>query len=145
MKSKLITISGLGLSFFFLLSGLTVYTQEDFSGRIKETGMEADLRSETIKTDITVTNSIDMTYENRSFLSLINSKAYAAPVKEKDNKALLRRQWKEMLGMDVFMPYFKAKDVEDFVKEKARINFFKMKGEPKLQSNQVQYMFNVKF
>ncbi len=77
----------------------------------------------------------------KGFLNWINN-AYAQSI---DEKKILRKKWKDMLGVDIFYPYFKAKEVEDWIKEKARIDFFKLKGEPEFRRNQIQYIFKLKF
>jgi hypothetical protein len=79
------------------------------------------------------------------FLSFLNSKAYASAIDEKEERKLLREDWEKLLGMDVFYPYYKAKEVEDWVSDKASVKIFKMKGSPTFKNNQFQYTFNLKF
>lgn len=79
------------------------------------------------------------------FFSFINKKAYAATVDEEAEKEKLREEWKELLGIDIFHPYFKAKEVEGWVSEKASVKVFKVKGRPKFEDNQIKYIFTVKF
>ncbi len=122
---------------------LNVYTQEN-KARPASLSDITMAPTPAVKYDITLPDSLKTGYEQRSFLHMINT-AYAAPSDISEDKDYLRREWKEFLGMDVFMPYFKAQEVEDWVKEKAHINFFKIRGEPKLRKNQIQYKFQVKF
>ena len=82
--------------------------------------------------------------EKRSFLSFISSRAYADPI-ERDDKKAIREEWKKLLGVDIFVPYFKAKEAEEWVREKASIKIFNIKGKPKFDKNQVQYIFKVGF
>lgn len=80
-----------------------------------------------------------------SFLDFINARAYAATIDKETEREILRQQWKDMLdGVDVFYPYFKAKEVEDWASEKMGINFFKLKGRPKFDNNQIIYIFKIK-
>jgi len=81
----------------------------------------------------------------KSFFDFINKKAYAATIDEKEEKRILREKWKELLKIDIFYPYFKAKEVEDWISDKARVEFFKIKGRPKFDDNQIKYIFKVKF
>jgi len=81
--------------------------------------------------------------QKKTFLNLINN-AYGETVK-KDRKKSLRKEWKKMLGIDIFYPYFKAKEVEGWIKEKASIHFLKIKGEPSFKKNKVRYIFEIKF
>ena len=79
-----------------------------------------------------------------SFWEFVDKKAYAAAVDEKEKK-ILREEWKKLLGVDIFYPYFKAKEVEGWVSDKASLEFFKIRGRPKFQNNQIKYIFKVKF
>jgi len=36
------------------------------------------------------------------------------------DKKELRQQWEELMGVDVFMPYFKMKEVEDYFQARRR-------------------------
>ncbi|OQX80289.1 MAG: hypothetical protein B6D56_05340 [Candidatus Omnitrophica bacterium 4484_70.1] len=82
--------------------------------------------------------------EREGFFNWINKNAYAKSMKE--DKKLLRREWKKMLGgVDIFFPYFKAKEVEKWIKKKARVDFFKVKGEPSFKKDKVQYIFKINF
>ena len=80
-----------------------------------------------------------------SFLGFINKKAYAATIDEKEEKRILREEWKRLLGIDIFYPYFKAKEVEDWVSQKATIEFFNIKGRPKFENDQIKYIFKARF
>lgn len=83
----------------------------------------------------------------RSFLDIFNNKAYAAPVDENEEKNKLRREWEELTGVDIFYPYFKAKEIEDWASEKVEVKLFKMRGRLKLsgEKNQIKYTFSIKF
>jgi hypothetical protein len=79
------------------------------------------------------------------FVSFFNSTAYAAVTYKNDDRDQLREEWKQLLGLDVFQPYYQAKEVEEWVGEKTSVKVFHMKGRAKFNSNQIQYTFNVKF
>ena len=83
--------------------------------------------------------------KRKSMLEWINSKAYAASIDRETEKKMLRKRWKKMLGIDVFYPYFKAKEVEKWVKDKASIKVFKIKGRPELKEDYIKYIFKIKF
>jgi hypothetical protein len=80
-----------------------------------------------------------------SFWEFVDKKAYAATVDEKEEKKILREEWKKLLGVDIFYPYFKAKEVEGWVSDKASLEFFKIRGRPKFENNQIKYIFKVRF
>ena len=82
--------------------------------------------------------------EEKGFFNWVNNNAYAKNIKE--DKKVLRKEWKEMLGgVDIFFPYFKAKEVEKWLKKKARVDFFKVKGEPSFKKDKIQYIFKINF
>ncbi len=83
--------------------------------------------------------------EKKSFLNWINSKAYAENIDKKAERKRLRKDWEKMLGVDIFLPYFKAKKVENWVKDKAKIKLFNMKGKPSLSKDRIQYDFKINF
>lgn len=68
-------------------------------------------------------------------------------VKHGPTKEELREQWKEFLGIDVFYPYYKAKEVEKFVQSKTTIEFFNFKGRAEFEegSSSVKYIFKKRF
>lgn len=85
------------------------------------------------------------TKSQNSFLDFINKKAYAAAIDKNEERKILRKKWKELLGVDIFYPYFKAKKVETWVQKKSSVKFFKLKGRPKFSDDQIKYTFKLKF
>ncbi|MCM8774194.1 MAG: hypothetical protein NC820_05620 [Candidatus Omnitrophica bacterium] len=79
------------------------------------------------------------------FLDFINKKAYAEPLPKEKERKILRERWQEILGMDIFYPYFKAKEVENLVKEKTSITLFGFKGKAEFNDDSVKYIFKLKF
>lgn len=78
------------------------------------------------------------------YVAFINNKKYSAIDEDKDKK-VLRLKWEELLGIDIFYPYFKIHEIEDWIGEKASVKVFNIKGKPKFENNQVKYIFKVKF
>ncbi len=83
--------------------------------------------------------------QTRAFSDFLNKKAYAANIDKREEKRILREKWKKLLGVDIFYPYFKAKEMEGWIKDKASIKIFKLKGRPKFENNQIKYTFKVEF
>jgi len=81
------------------------------------------------------------------YWSWLNSKHFSARFDEGDEKIKLRKQWQELLGVDVFMPYFKVKEAEDFVSDKTKVNLFSMTGKAHFneRKKQVEYTFKKRF
>jgi hypothetical protein len=82
-----------------------------------------------------------------SNIQLIKSKTASSAQKSDEERKRLREEWKEFLGIDVFYPYFKAKDVEEYVQKKSAVRFFNMHGRPEFNedSKEVKYIFKRKF
>ena len=59
----------------------------------------------------------------------------------------LREEWQEFLGIDVFYPYYKVKDIEKDVQDKTKVDFFKFKGKAEFEtgSSSFKYIFKKKF
>jgi hypothetical protein len=62
-----------------------------------------------------------------------------------DEKKLIRDAWRKVFGIDVWYPYYKAKEIEDWVKERMCIKVFKLKGNPEFRKDQILYVFKAKF
>ena len=76
-----------------------------------------------------------------------DSLVIVARIDDNDERNKIRNDWKEFFGIDVFLPYYKAKEVEEFVQEKVSVKFFNIKGRPEYdrQTRQVKYIFKKKF
>lgn len=81
------------------------------------------------------------------YWSWLNSKSFVARFDQDDEKAKLRNQWQELLGVDVFMPYFKVKEAEEMVSNKTKVTLFSMKGKAHFNESkkQVEYIFKKRF
>ncbi len=82
-----------------------------------------------------------------SIIRLFKSKAFAAVQNVDEDRKRIREEWKEFLGLDVFYPYFKAKEVEDYVQKKSSVKLFNMHGKAELNKDtkEVKYIFKKKF
>ncbi|MDD4940524.1 MAG: hypothetical protein PHS64_02920 [Candidatus Omnitrophica bacterium] len=63
----------------------------------------------------------------------------------RDENEVVREAWKEAFGFDVWYPYYRAKEVERWVKKKASVRVFRMKGEPIIEKGRLMYAFTSKF
>jgi hypothetical protein len=68
-----------------------------------------------------------------------------ANTKAIDEYKRIRQAWKEAFGLDVWYPYFAAKEIEDSVKKKLGVKIYKFKGEPQIEKNMVSYKFKTTF
>ena len=80
-----------------------------------------------------------------SFSEWVNAQPDNKPINENAEKIVLREQWERNLGIDIFYPYFKAKELESKVKEKASFRVLKIRGKPEFKSNEAKYIFTIKF
>lgn len=130
---------------FVLILALPLYAQNTVDNNgAAESNIKAEISSEEQLAESS-TPSPSNEKETSKFLDFINRKAYAARIDEGEERKILRRKWKEWLGIDIFYPYFKAKEVEKWVRKKASIKIFKLRGRPKFSNDQIQYIFRVKF
>ena len=81
------------------------------------------------------------------YWSWLNSESFVKSKNEDVDRKLLRRQWQDLLGVDVFMPYFKVKEAEDFIADKTKVTLFNMKGKAHFNESrkQVEYIFKKRF
>jgi hypothetical protein len=67
--------------------------------------------------------------------------------RDRNEKQRLREEWEEFLGIDVFYPYYKTKEVQKYVQDKTRVEFFKFRGRAEFEegSSSVRYIFKKRF
>jgi hypothetical protein len=80
-----------------------------------------------------------------SFPEWVNTESNNKPIEENAEKILLREQWERNLGIDIFYPYFKAKELESKVREKTSVKVFKVRGKAEFKDNEAKYTFSIKF
>lgn len=80
-----------------------------------------------------------------SFSEWVNAKPSGNANDEAAEKIILREQWERQLGIDIFYPYFKAKELETKVREKTSVRIFKIKGKSEFKNNEAKYTFTIKF
>ncbi len=80
-----------------------------------------------------------------SFPEWVNTQPSNKPIDENMEKILLREQWERTIGIDIFYPYFKAKELESKIGEKTSVRIFKVRGKPEFKSNEAKYIFTIKF
>jgi len=62
-----------------------------------------------------------------------------------NEKKTIRAQWEQTFGIDVWVPYYKAKEIEDRISDKFKVKIFKLSGKPKCDDNECKYTFSGKF
>jgi len=80
-----------------------------------------------------------------SFSEWVNIQPGNRPTDENVEKIILREQWERNIGIDIFYPYFKAKELESKVRKKTSTRILKMRGKSEFKSNEAKYIFSIKF
>ena len=80
-----------------------------------------------------------------SFSEWVNVQPNNKPIDENVEKIILREQWEKNIGIDIFYPYFKAKELESKVREKTSVRILKIRGNSEFKSNEAKYTFTIKF
>ncbi|MFH1339401.1 MAG: hypothetical protein ABIH40_06135 [Candidatus Omnitrophota bacterium] len=106
---------------------------------------EYSLKNNPGGTEAAVTASDQQEKAESSFWEFVDKQAYAAAVDDKEEKEILREEWRKLLGVDIFYPYFKEQEIEDWVSQKASVEVFKIKGRPTIEYNQFKYTFKIEF
>ena len=91
------------------------------------------------------TSSIKEMKESATFSDWINERNYYIKIDTRSEKEKVREQWKRALGIDVFLPYFKAKELAKKTEKKTKTKVFKLKGKAKIEEDEVKYIFKLKF
>ena len=78
-------------------------------------------------------------------LEWLEESAYSSNIDQQKEKDVLRKKWEDLIGVDIFYPYFKAKEVEKVVGDATKIQVFDMTGKTEIKKGRVQYIFKRKF
>jgi hypothetical protein len=62
-----------------------------------------------------------------------------------DEEQMIRQAWTDALGVDVWHPYYQVKKVQGWIKKKASVRIFKLKGEPIIEKGRLMYCFKTTF
>jgi hypothetical protein len=82
---------------------------------------------------------------DRAFWDFIDKEIYEDNYKKREEKTILREAWKEWLGIDVWYPYFKAKEIEEWIRDRTKIKIFRFRGRAKFERNRIIYTFKMQF
>lgn len=82
---------------------------------------------------------------NEAFFDFIDKKIHEGNFREKEEKRVIREQWKQLFGLDIWYPYFKAKEIEDWISASTTVELLNFKGRMKFENNQIKYTFKTQF
>jgi hypothetical protein len=131
---SLLRISDIKADFISPITIKTSMNDEDFS-EIVWRGLTMHYQK---ITEAAVTKVTALRIDRRVFNSLCQPPVF-------DEQKVVRQAWKDAFGFDVWYPYYKAKEVEGWVKKKATIKVFKLKGEPIIEKGRIMYSFKTRF
>jgi hypothetical protein len=120
-----------------LMSPITIRTgmnDEDFS-EIVWRGLTMHYMKQT---ESAITQDMAIRIDRHVFNSFCQLPVY-------DEQKIMRQAWTDAFGFDVWYPYYRAKEVEGWVKRKASIKVFKLKGEPIIERGRIMYAFKTRF
>ena len=63
----------------------------------------------------------------------------------KDDADILRAEWKQAIGVDIFFLHFKAEEITHKIEEKSKFKLFNMRGRATIKQNSAIYTFSHKF
>lgn len=78
-----------------------------------------------------------------SFCEWVNTRQ---PSVNKEDKQKIREDWEKCLGIDVFYPYFKLKNMQNTISTKSSVTIFKrFRGRLEIKEDEAKYIFRFKF
>lgn len=145
MKKAANILLAFALTFVFL-GHLNAQTNKDLCNEESKSNCSLEksvkdyLRNERYNSDTPPKNKF-------SIIRLFKSKAFAEAKNADEDRKKIREEWKETLGLDVFYPYFKAQEVEDYVQKKSTVKVFNLKGKAEFnkESKELKYIFKSRF
>ncbi|KPK98157.1 MAG: hypothetical protein AMJ95_05440 [Omnitrophica WOR_2 bacterium SM23_72] len=82
---------------------------------------------------------------DHAFWNFIEKRVLEDMRKKREEKKIIREAWKEWLGVDIWYPYFKAKEIEDWIKDRFRVKIFRFKGRLQFEKERLTYTFRMRF
>lgn len=92
-----------------------------------------------------VKEKINLKKKFRSLMDWLDKPIYKPHFDRKLSKDELRGRWHNFVGWDLFLPYFKAEHVEEWVAEKTAVEIFKMKGRAEFKKDAIGYILKRTF
>jgi len=135
-----------------LVIGATPLSQEQLKGDLNDFGIPRPAtplpEGQLIK--ITITKPVQLPAQPKEkldcvFWNFVNQRVYEDTVKIKEEKRILREKWQEWLGIDIFYPYYKAKEIENWVCDRTKVKIFSLRGRLKFENKQLRYTFSMRF
>ncbi len=82
---------------------------------------------------------------DHAFWDFIEKKVREDTIRRNEEKRIIREAWEEWLGVDIWYPYFKAKEIEDWICDRFRVRIFRFKGRMRFEKERITYTFRMQF
>jgi len=82
---------------------------------------------------------------DHAFWDFIEKIIHEDTVRKNEEKRFIREAWEEWLGVDIWYPYFKAKEIEDWICDRFKVRIFRFKGRLKFEKEGATYSFKMQF
>ena len=82
---------------------------------------------------------------DQDFWDLIEARVREDTRKKNEEKKIVREAWEEWLGLDIWYPYFKAKEIEDWLCDRFKLRIFRFRGRMKFENERLTYTFKMQF
>ncbi len=83
--------------------------------------------------------------KNQAFFDFVDQKVSENTLQKQDDKKMIRQEWQSYLGIDIWYPYFKTKEIEEWLCDRTKVEILHFKGRVKFESNQIKYTFKMRF
>lgn len=83
--------------------------------------------------------------KNQAFFDYVDKKIADRASQTREDRKTIREEWQKYLGIDIWYPYFKTKEIEDWLCDKTKVEVFHFKGRVKFENNQLKYTFKMRF
>lgn len=82
---------------------------------------------------------------DHAFWGFIEKRVREDTIRKNEEKRIIREAWEEWLGVDIWYPYFKAKEIEDWISDRFKVRIFRFRGRLKFEKERVTYTFRMQF
>lgn len=121
------------ITFFLLLGSVMLVFAEDatFFMHVQMPSFQGPSRSKNDMQGIKISSDL---YDERTAL---------LDVKSQEEE--LREEWEYFLRLDIFGPYYKARQIKTWFQGKTNVTFLDFHGRAELELDKAQYVFKLKF
>ncbi len=83
--------------------------------------------------------------DTKPFFTLFDEERYPLYRNTSPREEEIRELWRETFRMDIFRPYYSAREVESWVSERTKVKFLNFDGKTDLSFDRATYTFTMEF